>query len=70
MSSGSSERRHREEAALDYIQAEGPVSRDAVMNELDLQTYEEASDILRRLRYRGKVGFSFDGEFFISESNE
>jgi hypothetical protein len=70
MSLRSPERGNQEEEALNYIRAEGSVSRDAIMEELDLQTYEEASDILRRLRYRGEVGFSFDGEFFISDSDE
>lgn len=71
MSLGSPERGNQvEEKALDYIRAEGPVSRDSIMDELDLQTYGEASDILRRLRYRGKVGFSFEGEFFITNSDE
>ena len=66
MASSSSNTFEQEKMALELVREKGKVTREEVVSELDLRTSEEASDIMRRLRYKNEIRMSFDGEF-VSE---
>ena len=52
-----------EREAIEAMQEADEFSRDELVEKLEIDSPDEASDLLRSLRYKGQVSFSFDRGF-------
>lgn len=67
MAAESQKLTEREKDALTLLEQEDHLSRSELMEQLDVRSPDEVSDIMRSLRYKGKVLFSFDSGFQLKE---
>ena len=52
-----------EREVIEVMQETEDFSRDELVEKLEIDSLDEASDLLRSLRYKGYVSFSFDKGF-------
>jgi len=57
-----------EREAIEAMQEADEFSRDELVEKLELDSPDQVSDLMRSLRYKGQVSFSFDRGFELENT--